>query len=220
MASDRIKRQIERLLDQLEEAVEQRNWQLVRQLAEDVLVLDPDNADASPYLSAAERALEPNQPEGLGDFIPEQGLRESVFPGIKPATDEGRSEVPRKEWSAGIGAMLCGGVIYGFLWSLTIFLIPDGRVDFIFTIGDYLIDGITYTRIADIGWFLVMLLILLAHQKELQPDAWKFHIGKFLPGWLASLLAKWLKEMMLVGVFVIHFMYLRSLELGFLESVF
>ena len=143
-----------------------------------------------------------------------------VQPVTKPERSEGRSEVPRKEWSAGIGAMLMGGVIYGFLWSLTIFLIPDGRVDFIFTIGDYLIDGITYTRIADIGWFLVMLLILLAHQKDLQPDAWKFHIEKFLPGWLASFLADWLKQAMLVGVFVIHFMYLRSLELGFLESVF
>ena len=51
MASDRIKRQIERLLDSLEEAVEGRDWQLVRQLAEDVLVLDPDNVDAPPYLS-------------------------------------------------------------------------------------------------------------------------------------------------------------------------
>jgi uncharacterized membrane protein YhaH (DUF805 family) len=61
MASNRIKRQIERLLDNLEEAVEQRDWQLVRQLAEDVLVLDPDNVDAPPYLSAAERVLGENE---------------------------------------------------------------------------------------------------------------------------------------------------------------
>ena len=72
MASDRIKRQIERLLDSLEEAVEGRDWQLVRQLAEDVLVLDPDNVDAPPYLAAAERVLGPKQPKGLGDFLPEQ----------------------------------------------------------------------------------------------------------------------------------------------------
>jgi len=45
MASDRIKQQIERLLDNLEEAVEQRDWQLVLQLAEDVLILDPDNVE-------------------------------------------------------------------------------------------------------------------------------------------------------------------------------
>ena len=72
MASDRIKQQIERLLDNLEEAVEQRDWQLVRQLAEDVLVLDPDNVDAPPYLSAAERALGPKQPEEPKGTIPEQ----------------------------------------------------------------------------------------------------------------------------------------------------
>ena len=220
MASDRIKRQIERLLDQLEEAVEQRNWQLVRQLAEDVLVLDPDNADASPYLSAAERALGPKQPEGLGDFIPEQGLRESVSPGIKPATDEGRSEVPRKEWHAGIGRLVWDGVLFGFFWSLTVFLIPDGSVDFIVWIGDFLIDGITYTRIADIGWFLVMLLMLWPHYKDLQRDAWKFQIGKYLPGWIASFLADNTKLLMLYGIFAIHIMYLRPLELGFLESIF
>ena len=72
MASDRIKQQVERLLDNLEEAVEQRDWQLVRQLAEDVLVLDPDNVDAPPYLSAAERALGPKQPEEPKGTIPEQ----------------------------------------------------------------------------------------------------------------------------------------------------
>ena len=47
MASDRIQLQIERLLDNLEEAVDQSDWQRVRQLAEDVLVLDPDMEEAA-----------------------------------------------------------------------------------------------------------------------------------------------------------------------------
>ncbi len=41
MASERMKRQIERLLDKVEEAVEQRDWQLVRQISDDVLILSP-----------------------------------------------------------------------------------------------------------------------------------------------------------------------------------
>ena len=57
MASDRFQRRIDRLLDQVEEAADQRNWQNVHQLAQDVLVLDPSNADATNFLAAAERAL-------------------------------------------------------------------------------------------------------------------------------------------------------------------
>ncbi|MFQ6029672.1 MAG: hypothetical protein ACE5Q6_19515, partial [Dehalococcoidia bacterium] len=57
MASERVQRQIDRLLDQIEAAVEQRNWELVRELAEDVLDFVPDNDDAKAFLSTAERAL-------------------------------------------------------------------------------------------------------------------------------------------------------------------
>ena len=46
MSSDRIKRRIERLLYQIEDSADQRDCPQVSQLADDVLVLAPDNADA------------------------------------------------------------------------------------------------------------------------------------------------------------------------------
>src|SRR3990170_1711384 len=57
MASERIQRRIERLLDQAEEAADRREWDVVRQRAEDILTFDPDNSDASGFLVAAQRAL-------------------------------------------------------------------------------------------------------------------------------------------------------------------
>ena len=55
MASDRVKRRIERLLDQVEEAIDQLDWDEVRGRAQAVLRLDPENSDALSYLAAAER---------------------------------------------------------------------------------------------------------------------------------------------------------------------
>ena len=62
MASDRFQRRIDRLLDQVEEAADQRDWEKVGQLAEDVLVLDPENSDAINFLAAAERSLSSSEP--------------------------------------------------------------------------------------------------------------------------------------------------------------
>ena len=62
MATERFQRRIDRLLDQIEEAADQRDWQNVRRLAEDVLVLDPDNPDATNFLAAAERSLGSSEP--------------------------------------------------------------------------------------------------------------------------------------------------------------
>ena len=55
MVSERIQRQIDRLLDQAEEAFSQFDWEAVRQGAEAVLRLDPNNADAVTFLEAANR---------------------------------------------------------------------------------------------------------------------------------------------------------------------
>ena len=55
MESERIQRRIDRLLDQIEEAADQRDWEAVKQLADDVLRLEPENADALTYLAAAGR---------------------------------------------------------------------------------------------------------------------------------------------------------------------
>ena len=46
MASDRIQRRIERLLDQIEQEADEENWSRVRSLAEQVLGFAPDNCDA------------------------------------------------------------------------------------------------------------------------------------------------------------------------------
>ena len=55
MVSERAKRRIDRLLDQIDEASELRDWETVGELSKDVLALDPDNADGKTFLAAAER---------------------------------------------------------------------------------------------------------------------------------------------------------------------
>ncbi len=62
MASERFQRRIDRLLDQVEEAADKRDWDKVGQLAEDVLVLDPENSDAINFLAAAKRSLSSSEP--------------------------------------------------------------------------------------------------------------------------------------------------------------
>ena len=57
MASERFQRQIERLLDEAESAVFQFDWEKVRQCAQSVLAIDPDNSDGLTFLTNAERAL-------------------------------------------------------------------------------------------------------------------------------------------------------------------
>ena len=57
MASERIQRQIERLLDDAEEAVARRDWQAVLDTAQHVLTIDPDNADGQAFVTIAERGL-------------------------------------------------------------------------------------------------------------------------------------------------------------------
>ena len=56
MATERIQRQVDRLLDEAEEALSRRDWESVRDCARDVLALDPDNQDATAFLAASERA--------------------------------------------------------------------------------------------------------------------------------------------------------------------
>jgi class 3 adenylate cyclase len=53
MPSERVQRQIDRLLDEADEAIANSNWTRVRDRAEAALRLDPDNADARTYLTAA-----------------------------------------------------------------------------------------------------------------------------------------------------------------------
>ena len=61
MASDRVQLRIERLLDQIEEAADNREWDQVTELAKDILAFAPDNPDARTFLEAAERRLTDQQ---------------------------------------------------------------------------------------------------------------------------------------------------------------
>ena len=62
MASDRVQRQIDRLLDEAEKAISQRDWEKVGNCARDVLRLEPGNTDALAFLAAAERDTGSIQP--------------------------------------------------------------------------------------------------------------------------------------------------------------
>ena len=57
MASDRLQRRIDRLLDQIEQEADQQNWRVVHDLADEVIGLAPDNSDAQAFLAAATRRL-------------------------------------------------------------------------------------------------------------------------------------------------------------------
>ena len=54
MASERFQRRIDRLMDQIEEAADQHDWQRVREFSNDVLLADSENSDAQSFLALAE----------------------------------------------------------------------------------------------------------------------------------------------------------------------
>ena len=56
MASDRIQRQIDRLLDEAEQAITNEDWSTVASRARSVLAIDPESKEGKAYLAAAERA--------------------------------------------------------------------------------------------------------------------------------------------------------------------
>ena len=57
MPSERVQRQIDRLLDQAEEAIALRQWEDLRATCGTLLSLDPDNSDAARYLILANDSL-------------------------------------------------------------------------------------------------------------------------------------------------------------------
>ena len=66
MASERLQRRTERLLDQIDAAEASGDWQQVHDLAQDVLDLDEDNSEARAYLRASERRLGAPSQSGAG----------------------------------------------------------------------------------------------------------------------------------------------------------
>ena len=63
MTTERIKRRIERLLDQVEEAADSKNWQEVHDLSRETLALDSENADAVAFLELAGDMLGSSTPQ-------------------------------------------------------------------------------------------------------------------------------------------------------------
>ncbi len=57
MATERIQRRIDLLLDEADQAVANSEWVLVLDRAKNVLAFDPENQDALAFLTAAKRAL-------------------------------------------------------------------------------------------------------------------------------------------------------------------
>ena len=55
MPTERLQRQIDRMLDEADAALAANDWPRVRELAQNALRLDPENADALAYIAAAER---------------------------------------------------------------------------------------------------------------------------------------------------------------------
>ena len=64
MSGDHIQLRIDRLLERAEEALDESDWQRVRELTENILASDPDNADARDFQAAAERAMSIDDNEG------------------------------------------------------------------------------------------------------------------------------------------------------------
>ena len=58
MVNERFQRRIYRILEQLEDAADRRDWPAGRQGALDLLVFDPANEDAKNFLADAESALD------------------------------------------------------------------------------------------------------------------------------------------------------------------
>src|SRR5437016_10035193 len=93
MPSERVQRQIDRLLDQCEEAIAQRDWAAARELSESVLRMDPGNADALAYLAGAQPSETP-----VGQATadpPAQAGSEPSFTPIPSSFCDGRYEVRR-----------------------------------------------------------------------------------------------------------------------------
>ena len=57
MASDRLQRQVDRLLDEAADAVAQGDWALVRDCSQRALVVDPGNQEALSFMAVAERGI-------------------------------------------------------------------------------------------------------------------------------------------------------------------
>ena len=90
MASERIQRRIDGFLDEAEDATARYDWDAVREAAQAVLRLDPDNGDALTFLAAANR-----EPEGTSSTSPTLSMPPSQLQDQPASFANGRYEVKR-----------------------------------------------------------------------------------------------------------------------------
>ena len=96
VASERIQRQIDRFLDEAEQAVAGGHWELVADSANKVLASDPQNADAQAFLSAAQRALgSTTAPAQASTPSQAQAPQSAPAPTLPTSFADGRYQVQR-----------------------------------------------------------------------------------------------------------------------------
>jgi len=93
MASDRLQRQIERLLDEADQAIIGEDWATVSSRARSVLAIDPENTERLAYLAAADRALSGSVPQPTASSTPSAPI---ITPTPEPTSfSNGRYQVKR-----------------------------------------------------------------------------------------------------------------------------
>ncbi|MDA1258970.1 MAG: protein kinase [Chloroflexi bacterium] len=102
MVSDRMRRRIETLLDEADEAVGRRQWAEVRDICDAVLRLEPENAEAQALLEASERdtgvrSFPESAPFAATATSPEPGGAPAVPPSREPTLREPQGGLPKSE---------------------------------------------------------------------------------------------------------------------------
>jgi len=95
MASDRVQRQIDRLLDEAEQAITSEDWPTVASRVRSVLAIDPENGDALAYLSATERAMGGSTPQIGSPTAPAPTAAPVLTPAQPASFANGRYQVKR-----------------------------------------------------------------------------------------------------------------------------
>jgi hypothetical protein len=97
VVSERIQRRIDALLDEADGAFAARDWARLRDLADDVLKLDPENGDAPVYARAAAQGL------GDGAAAASHGSVSSAAPAVSAQSTAAPSRTPALPGSFGDG---------------------------------------------------------------------------------------------------------------------
>ena len=97
MTSERVQRRISRLLEQIEDAMDELNWESVRDCSQAVLALDAENQDAVAFLAAAARALSSATVErapGITATPPPMQAAPPPLPSVVPVPPPPPAQIP------------------------------------------------------------------------------------------------------------------------------